>query len=189
MRRESAEGKGEKEEWNGRCTPVSKTEIRTPMRRLDGDDRGLGRGGKRGGGKQIAKISRGKEDGERAERETGVSIISGKVRRRAVMNCGDARRAARDTRTFFTLSRLSHISLSLSLFHVLPFSLSFSACIMQKIFIASTSGVINSFLPFSRVYDGDIFFYRVSSFSSDPFHLLKLCLPATLSYGFFFPCV
>lgn len=83
------------------------------MRRLDGDDRGLGRGGKRGGGKQIAKISREKEDGERAERETGISIISGKVRRRAVMNCGDARRAARDTRTFFTLSRLSHISLSL----------------------------------------------------------------------------
>lgn len=82
------------------------------------------------------------------------------------------------------------ISLFLSLFHVLPFSLSFSACIMQKIFIAPTSGVINSFLPFSRVYDGDIFFYRVSSFSSDPFHLLKLCLPATLSYGFFFPlCV
>lgn len=113
MRRESAEGKGEEEEWNGRCTPVSKTEIRTPMRRLDGNDRGFGRGGKRGGGKQIAKISREKEDGARAERETGVSIISGKVRRRAVMNCGDARRAARDTRTFFTLSWLSHISLSL----------------------------------------------------------------------------
>lgn len=158
MRRESAEGKGEEEEWNGRCTPVSKTEIRTPMRRLDGDDRGLGRGGKRGGGKQIAKISREKEDGERAERETGVSIISGKVRRRAVMNCGDARRAARDTRTFFTLSRLSHISLSLSFFTCFLFP-SLSPLVLCKRFLLLLLLALLTLSCPSRAFTMAIYFF------------------------------